>query len=136
LVVPGQLSQASPTLSPSVSAWLVFATDRQLSHTSPTWSPSASAWLGFGVSGQLSMASGIPSPSRSAVPRETWFDTAPPGAPPAMRPRARYEQFAPVASKVTRTEPEVAAAGKVPTGVPQAATWLVSGWAEHGAVIE
>ena len=27
-------------------------------------------------------------------------------------------------------------AGKVPSGAPHAATWLVSGWAEHGAVME
>src|SRR2546428_344936 len=131
----GQLSQTSPTLSPSASAWLVLATVGQLSQASPTWSPSTSDWLGFGVSGQLSMVSGTPSPSRSATPTMMWFDTAPPAAPPATRPRARYVQFTPVASKLTWTDPEFADAGKAPTGAPQAAAWLVIGWAEQGPVM-
>src|SRR5438477_10839329 len=38
----GQLSQSSPTLSPSLSRWSRFTTAGQLSITSGTWSPSAS----------------------------------------------------------------------------------------------
>src|SRR5439155_8319804 len=38
-----------------------------VSHASPTSSPSTSAWLGLLVEGQLSVASGTPSPSLSAA---------------------------------------------------------------------
>src|SRR6059036_375881 len=49
-----QLSQASPTPSPSTSAWFAFDVFLQLSQESPTLSPSASAWFALAVNWQLS----------------------------------------------------------------------------------
>src|SRR5881296_280215 len=63
--IVGQLSQASPTPSPSVSDWFGLGTVGQLSQASPKPSPSVSSWLVFGVLGQLSQTSPTPSPSIS-----------------------------------------------------------------------
>ena len=77
LGIVSQLSQASPNPSLSVSSWGTLATAGQLSHTSPTPSPSASVWAGLPTSGQLSHGSPMPSVSVSGVIR------VPAHAPPA-----------------------------------------------------
>ena len=77
-----RVSQASPTPSPSLSAWSGLGTAGQLSlasgtpspspsgggasQASPTPLPSLSVWSGLGAAGQLSQASPTPSPSPSA----------------------------------------------------------------------
>jgi len=47
LATVGQLSQAFPIWSMSVSAWFAFAVSAQLSQTSPTPSASRSSWSVF-----------------------------------------------------------------------------------------
>src|SRR4029450_8609125 len=60
-------SQASPWPSPSVSRWSGLAMVGQLSQALPTPSPSPSAWSRLATKGQLSKPSDLPSPSASSV---------------------------------------------------------------------
>lgn len=66
-MVFGQLSQASPTESPSVFSWSGLGVEGQLSHASPTPSASVSNWSGLGIDGQTSAQSAAPSPSESVT---------------------------------------------------------------------
>src|SRR2546422_2513827 len=63
-----QLSQASPTPSPSTSAWFAFDVFLQLSQESPTLSPSASAWFALAVNWQLSSQLVVDPPVHLLVP--------------------------------------------------------------------
>lgn len=65
LTADWQMSQVSPTPSPSESPSPAFLVSGQVSHASPTPSPSLSVWSGLATNGQLSHSSPSESPSES-----------------------------------------------------------------------
>ena len=110
----GQLSQASPTRSPSASVWGVFEMLGQLSQPSPTPSTSASACPAFELFGQLSQTSPLPSPSVSR-----WFEFA---------ARAQLSQALPTPSPSESSWFVLATVGQlsqsVPTPSPSLSAWV------------